>query len=52
MTVKENSNKIYFPHLDVIRFVAAFMIVILHSFEYYTGMMGKMGFLTNNNYKN
>ena len=50
MTVKENSNKIYFPHLDVIRFVAAFMIVILHSFEYYTGMMGKMGFLTNNNY--
>jgi len=27
------SKKIYFQHLDVIRFIAAFMVVILHSHE-------------------
>jgi len=51
MSTIQSSSKIYFPHLDVIRFIAAFMIVILHSFECYTGWFGKIGFLTNGDNK-
>lgn len=33
-----NLNKtIYFPHLDLIKFGSAFMIVIVHAYEAWTG---------------
>lgn len=38
----DNSNKIYFQHLDVVRFIAAFMIVILHTYEAYNGWFGHL----------
>ncbi len=49
--MKENTNKIYFEHLDIIRFIAAFMIVILHSYEAWTGWYGEVGLLSNGTYE-
>lgn len=47
-----NLNKtIYFPHFDLLRFVAAFMIVIVHAYEAWLGWYGKLGILTNYTYK-
>lgn len=43
----DTNNKIYFQHLDVARFIAAFMIVVVHSFEAFEGWFGKIEFLTN-----
>ncbi len=40
-----NSNKIYFQHLDVVRFIAAFMIVILHTYDAYNGWFGHLQIL-------
>lgn len=43
-------QRIYFAHLDVIRFVAAFMIVILHSYEAWIGWYGGEGFIFENQF--
>lgn len=47
----KNTNRVYFEHLDVIRFVAAFMIIILHSYESWVGWYGQVGFLSGGTYK-
>ena len=44
------SDKIYFQHLDVVRFLAAFMIVILHAYEAWVGWFGELGMLTGGTY--
>lgn len=46
-----NSSKIYFPHLDLFRFVAAMMIVVVHGYEAWVSWMGNIGFLSNGTYK-
>lgn len=40
------TQKIHFEHLDVLRFLAAFMIIILHAYEAWCGWFGEVGFLT------
>lgn len=47
----KNTNRIYFEHLDVIRFVAAFMIIILHSYASWVAWYGQMGFLSGGTYQ-
>ena len=47
MTESKSQNTIYFQHLDLIRFLAAFMIVILHAYEGWKGWFGEVGFLSN-----
>lgn len=43
-----NSNdRIYFQHFDVIRFLAAFMIVLLHIYEAWIGWYGQIGLFSN-----
>lgn len=49
--MNKNSNKIYFAHLDVVRFLAAFMIVILHAYEAWVGWFGEVGMLSGGTYK-
>jgi peptidoglycan/LPS O-acetylase OafA/YrhL len=44
------STKIHFQHLDIIRFLAAFMIVILHSYEAWCGWYGQVGALSGGTY--
>ena len=44
-------DKIYFEHLDVVRFIAAFMIIILHSYEAWCGWYGEVGILSGGTYK-
>ena len=46
-----NQKRIYFEHLDVVRFLAAFMIVILHAYEAWVGWYGEVGFLSNGSYR-
>jgi len=41
-----NKDKIYFQHLDVVRFLAAFMIVILHTYEAWNGWFGHLPVLS------
>lgn len=48
----ETNNKIYFQHLDVVRFIAAFMIVVLHTYEAWCGWYGQIGILSGGTYKN
>jgi peptidoglycan/LPS O-acetylase OafA/YrhL len=43
----ENKDRIYFQHFDVIRFVAAFMIVLLHIYEAWIGWYGQIGLFSN-----
>ncbi len=45
------NKKIYFEYLDVVRFSAAFMIIILHAYEAWCGWYGKLGILTGGTYK-
>lgn len=45
-------KRIYFPHLDIVRFFAAFMIVILHSYEAWNGWFRSSGHLIENKYFN
>ena len=47
----KNTNRIYFEHLDVIRFVAAFMIIILHSYTSWVAWYGQLGFLSGGTYQ-
>lgn len=51
MIESRKQTKIYFENLDVIRFIAAFMIVILHAYEAWCGWFGEVGFLTGGTYK-
>lgn len=51
MNNSNKTDKIFFPHFDVIRFVAAFMIVILHAYEAWNGWYGRIGILTGGTYK-
>ncbi len=44
-------KKIYFPYLDVVRFVAAFMIVIYHAYKAWRGWFGELGILSNGEHK-
>lgn len=46
MSNSEKQEKIYFEYLDVIRFIAAFMIIILHTYDAWTGWFGELGALT------
>ncbi len=49
---KEVTNeKIYFEYLDVVRFLAAFMILILHSYESWVGWYNQIGFLSGGTYE-
>ena len=52
-TITENNktDKIYFEHLDVLRFFAAFMIIILHAYEAWCSWYGEVGFLSGGTYK-
>ena len=40
-------DKIYFEHLDVLRFAAAFMITILHAYEAWSGWYGEIEVMRN-----
>jgi len=51
MDKTNNSDRIYFKNLDVVRFVAAFMIVILHAYEAWVGWYSEVGFLSGGTYK-
>ena len=51
MTQQVDSKHDYFNYLDVIRFVAAFLIVIAHSYEAFVGWFGNIGFMTIGDYK-
>lgn len=42
---------VYFMNLDIFRFIAAFMIVMLHGFEGWHGWFGYPGFMTAGDYK-
>ena len=46
MENNKNQDTVYFQHLDLIRFLAAFMIVILHAYEGWKGWFGEVGFLS------
>ncbi len=46
--MNKKSNRIYFEHLDVLRFVAAFMIVILHAYVSWVDWFGQLDFLIRN----
>jgi peptidoglycan/LPS O-acetylase OafA/YrhL len=41
---------VFFPHLDVVRFLSAFMIVIVHAYDAWVGWFGKLGIFTNGTY--
>ena len=40
-----NSDRVYFQNLDVIRFIAAFMVVLVHAYEAWCGWYGQIGIL-------
>ncbi len=44
------TNRIYFPYLDVVRFIVAFMIIIYHSYMAWRGNFGEIGFLSAQTY--
>jgi hypothetical protein len=46
-----NSDRVYFQNLDVIRFIAAFMVVLVHAYEAWCGWYGQIGILSNGTYK-
>ncbi|MFW5768071.1 MAG: acyltransferase family protein, partial [Bacteroidota bacterium] len=50
MSAKKSSDRIYFPYLDVIRFVAAFMIIVYHGYEAWRSWFGEVGFLSAGTY--
>lgn len=47
----EQPKHAYFEHLDVIRFLAAFIIVIAHAYEAWCGWYGQIGILSAGTYK-
>lgn len=48
----KNTNRVYFEHLDVMRFVAAFMIVILHAYVSWVDWFRPLEILTDETNKN
>ncbi|MFK7787289.1 MAG: acyltransferase family protein [Crocinitomicaceae bacterium] len=52
--MKKETGKVYFEHLDVLRFVAAIMIVFLHSYEsigwFDADISSQLDFVSNNAY--
>lgn len=48
MEVKNNNQNIYFANLDLLRFIAAFMVVIAHAYEGWCGWWGFPGFMSQN----
>jgi len=40
------NKEIYFPQLDIVRFIAALMIIILHSYETWCGWFGELPFFS------
>jgi peptidoglycan/LPS O-acetylase OafA/YrhL len=51
MSENIDSKRIYFENLDVIRFISAFMIVIVHAYGAWTGYYGQIGILSSGTYK-
>jgi len=49
-TPQNTSKRVYFPYLDVVRFIAAFMIIIYHGYEAWRGWFGEIGFLSGGTY--
>lgn len=45
------ANKVYFEHLDIVRFLSAFMIVISHSYEGWIGWFGYPEILSGGTFK-
>jgi peptidoglycan/LPS O-acetylase OafA/YrhL len=45
------TKQVYFPNLDILRFVAAFMVIFVHAYEGWCGWFGKPGILTIGDYK-
>lgn len=43
-----NHQEVHFQNLDILRFIAAFMIIIYHTFIIFAGNFGYPGFMTNN----
>mgnify|MGYP001251544672 CR=1 FL=1 len=39
----QKNQQVYFPYFDVVRFYAAFMILILHVYEAWCGWFGEVG---------
>ncbi len=51
MKNRSKDNRVYFEHLDVVRFLAAFMILIYHAYLAWRGWFGELGILSNGTYK-
>ncbi len=49
--MEKQSNALYIPQFDIIRFFAAFMIVIYHAYSAWNGWFGIPGFLSTGDYK-
>jgi peptidoglycan/LPS O-acetylase OafA/YrhL len=49
--MEKPNNALYIPQFDIIRFFAAFMIVIYHAFIAWNGWFGIPGFLSTGDYK-
>lgn len=47
----KQTGEVYFMNLDVLRFIAAFMIVFVHGYEGWHGWFGYPGFMTTGDYK-
>jgi peptidoglycan/LPS O-acetylase OafA/YrhL len=45
------SNRLYIPNLDLIRLIAAMMIIMLHAYEAWVGWFGQVGLLSNGTFK-
>ena len=50
MAKTNSSDRIYFENLDVVRFIAAFMIVILHAYETWVDWYSQAGILSGGTY--
>ncbi len=48
MDIKENNKNIYFENLDLLRFIAAFMVVIVHAYGGWCSWWGYPRFMTQN----
>jgi len=48
MAITDNTQRIYFKNLDVLRFVAAYMIVLLHCFFGWQSQFGHPSIITAN----
>lgn len=51
MTNESTNKRIYFEHLDYVRFIAALMVVVYHSYIAYVGWYSNLGILSNFTYQ-